>query len=121
MADKIAPPEAPELLPPALRERWQQTWIKAFKQAVVDHPGDETTQRAVAARDANRVLSPDEPTTYEEAMALQDWEVLFRGEKNSKFCVVLINSKKFYFDIPKSAAKSAAAATTGQNGNGAQK
>jgi hypothetical protein len=120
MADVIKAPEAPGLLPANLQERWKQTWIKAFKQALVDHPGDEPTQRAVAARDANRVLSPDEPTTYEEALALQDWEVLFRGEKNGKFCVVLINSKKFYFDIPVKAATTAESTDAKKNGAGSK-
>lgn len=99
----IQAPAAPENLPEKLKAQWKQNWIKEFKQAVVDHPGDETTQRAVAARAANRMLNPDEPTSYEEAMALEPWQVLFRGDKNGRLCVVLINTKKFYFDYPKGA------------------
>jgi hypothetical protein len=129
MAEIQAPP-APSFLPPAVAEQWRKTWIKEFKQALIDHEGDETEQRAVANRAANRVLHPDYPQTYEEAMALPDWQCLFRGEKNGKLVVILISARsdqthedgklkaKFHFDIPAKAAKRLAQESKNGNGGG---
>lgn len=101
MADQITVPAAPEVLPEKEQAHWKQTWLKEFKQAQLDHPGDETQQRAVAARVANRALNPDNPETYEQAIALPAWQCVSRVEKNGRLSVVVINSKKFSFDVPK--------------------
>lgn len=104
MAD-IKVPEAPAVLPAELQAQWKKTWLKEFKQAQIDKPNDETEQVAIANKLANRILSPDEPESYEEAMALPAWQCLFRGEKNGKLWVTLINAKKFSFDIPPAKAE----------------
>lgn len=109
MADQIPVPAAPEVLPEQNQAQWKQTWLKEFKQAQLDHSGDETQQRAVATRIANRALNPDDPETYEQAIALPAWQCVSRVEKNGKLFVVVINSKKFSFDVPAKAPKSAAA------------
>jgi hypothetical protein len=105
--NKIQIPAAPNI-PGFTREmqrKWESDFAKAFKQALVDHPGDEITQRAVATREANRVFRVEAPTSYEEAMAIEDHKVLFRGNSaNGRFCVITIDGKKHYFDAPKEAA-----------------
>jgi hypothetical protein len=107
MADHIPVPAAPEVLPEKDQAQWKQTWVKEFKQAQIDHPGDDTAQRAMATRIANRALNPDEPGSYEQAAALPAWQCVARAERNGKLSVVLINSKKFSFNVPAKAAKSA--------------
>jgi hypothetical protein len=118
MDPEITIPDAPALLPAELQQQWKKTWLKEFKQAQIDHPGDEPEQQSTAARMANRLLSPDEPESYEDAIAMPNWQCMQRIEKNGKLWVVTINGKKFSFDIPAS-AKSAAAAkpVTSSNGN----
>jgi hypothetical protein len=116
MADQIKVPAAPEVLPEKEQAQWKQTWLKEYKQAQLDHPGDETAQRAISTRIANRALNPDDPESYEQAIALPAWQCVSRGEQNGKFFVVLINSKKFAFDVPAKVAKAAAA----RNGAGAK-
>jgi hypothetical protein len=113
MEKEIPIPDAPRLLPTQHQVEWKKTWLKEFKQAQVDHDGDESKQRAVATRAANRVLNPDDPTSYEEAEALPDWQVVSRVIKNGKLFVVLINSKKFSFEIP--AGKSDAGSGKGKD------
>ena len=117
MPDEIKVPPAPAVLPAKLQEQWKKTWLKEFKQAQIDKPNDETEQVAIANKLANRILSPDEPESYEEAMALPDWQIMHRGEKKGKLWVVLINAKKFSFDIPpEKAAKPSVSASS--NGSG---
>ena len=105
MADQIQLPAAPEVLPEKEQAVWKQTWLKEFKQAQIDHAGDETAQRTVATRIANRALNPDDPQSFEDAVALPAWQCVSRVEKDGKLSVVLINSKKFFFDVPKAAVR----------------
>jgi hypothetical protein len=109
--EKIQAPEAP-ILPgfsDEKRAEWQQSWIDAFSQAQVDHPGDETTQRAVATREANRILRVKEPKTYDDAMKLKDWQIVKRVEEGGNLKVVTIDGKKYVFSLPPARAAAAKA------------
>jgi hypothetical protein len=122
--EKVQIPAAPSLpgFDAERQARWRSDWAKAFKQAQVDHPGDEITQRAVATREANRVLRVEEPSSYEEAIALEDFRVLYRGNApNGKFCVVTIDGKKYYFDVREVRAPETAAEKDGGKKSDAKK
>lgn len=94
-------------------KKWKSDWVKAFKQAVVDFPGDEIAQRTVATREANRMFRVEHPASYGEAVALPARHVIFRGNTASgKFGVVTIDGKKHYFDVPAARAEEAAPAKT---------
>lgn len=104
-----------------MRAQWRSNWQKAFKQAQIDHPGDDITQRAVATREANRVFRVDEPTSYEEAMALEDFKVLDRKPvAGGKLAVVTIDGKKYSFDVPAAAAAAPEAEEKKQSGGRAR-
>src|SRR6266852_3375972 len=108
-AAKINVPEPPNLpgLPESKRRDWRETYAKAFKQALIDHPADEIEQRATAMREANRIFSVDEPANYKDAMALADWQVLYRAERDGHLKVVTIDAKKYSFPIPEKAVSPA--------------
>jgi hypothetical protein len=109
-SEKVQVPAAPSLpgFDSAAQAKWRSEWLKAFKQAQVDHQGDEITQRAVATREANRVFRVEAPASYEEAAAIEDFKVLYRGmAPNGKFCVVTIDGKKHYFEAPAAPAAEA--------------
>ena len=127
MTVQIQIPDAPTLLGFSEKRRaeWKQSWVDAFTQAQVDHPGDETTQRAVATREANRIFRVKEPKTYEEAMRLEDWQIVKRVEEGANLKVVTIDGKKYLLPIPPARASSnaqqedkGAAANNGSGGTG---
>lgn len=91
-------------VPESKRREWTETYAKAFRQAQVNSPADETAQRAAAAQRANQIFEVEPPASYEEAAALAPWQVQFRGEANGKFWVITIDHKKYSFDLPAPAA-----------------
>jgi hypothetical protein len=99
---KIEAPAAPNLtgFPEKLRERWQDNYAEALRQAQVDHPGDDIQQRAVATREANRVFRVPELKSYRAAMDLEPWQVLHRKEDATQLKVVTIDGKKYSFPVP---------------------
>lgn len=109
MAEKTNVPAVPhfEGMPRDFASRWETAFVKALRQAEINHPGDETEQRAVATREANRLFAVEEPETYEQAVALEPWKVLQRRESEGKLKLVTIEGKKYSFAIParKEAAK----------------
>ncbi len=125
MADKVNVPAAPhfEGMPRDFAARWEQIWAKAFKAAEVNHPGDETEQRAVATREANRLFAVDEPENYEQAMAIEGWKVLHRGASGGVLKLVTIDGKKYSFPVPapESEKKAAGGPPAGAGGGSAAK
>src|SRR6266404_924705 len=109
MAEKTNVPAAPyfEGMPRDFAGRWRQEYVKALKQAEVNYPGDETEQRAVATREANRLLAVDEPESYEEAMAIEEWKCLHRKPFGNELKLVTINGRKYSFPIPEEKPKQA--------------
>jgi hypothetical protein len=102
MAEKSNVPTAPHFpgMPRDFAGRWEMAYAKAFRQAEVNHPGDETEQRAVASREANRLFAVDEPENYDQAMAIEDWKVLHRQQMGSLLKLVTIDGKKYSFPVP---------------------
>ncbi len=102
MADKVNVPAAPHFggMPRDFAGRWEQVWAKAFRAAEVNYPGDETEQRAVATREANRLFAVDEPENYEQAMGIENWKVLHRQPSGGVLKLVTIDGKKYSFPIP---------------------
>ena len=94
-----APPQFPGM-PKDFAGRWTVAYARAFKQAEQNHPGDETEQRAVATREANRLFAVDEPENYEQAMAIESWKVLHREPFGNVLKVVTIDGKKYAFPLP---------------------
>jgi len=121
MAEKSNVPAAPQFpgMPRDFAARWENAYVRAFKQAEVNHPGDDTEQRAVATREANRLFAVYEPESYEEAMAIESWKVLHRDEFGTELRVVTIDGKKYRFPLP--ARKAEAASKGGAPANGAGK
>jgi hypothetical protein len=95
--------------------QWQLAYQKALKQAEVNYPGDETEQRAVASREANRLFAVDEPETYEQAMAIEPWKCLHRQVFGNVLKVVTIDGKKYSFPIPAEPEKKAVAKGGGKD------
>ncbi len=110
MEEKINVPAVPELqgLPESKKQEWRDGYARAFKQAQVDHPEDPLEQRATAVREANRIFRVGEVASYEQAMALPDWQVHINGdgtrarfERNGELRLVTIDGGKFSFPIPR--------------------
>jgi aspartyl/asparaginyl beta-hydroxylase (cupin superfamily) len=112
MADeKVVIPEVPELhgalapLPEAKRKEWREAYARGLKQAKLDRAEDPTEQARMARKEANRVYWIDEPTSYEEATRLQDWQLMARVERGGQLIIVTVHQHKRYsFPIPQKAA-----------------
>jgi len=117
---KIAVPEAPGILPAALQEKWRATYEKTFTQSESDSPNEPGVHPQIALRAANALLAFDKPKSYAEAMAMPDWQIVKREERDGKLIVVTIEARgkstrekdgtirvdsKFVFDIPAKKAK----------------
>jgi hypothetical protein len=87
-------------LPENRRAEWREAYAKAFEQSMVDAPGDESTARQSAQRDANRLFRVGKPATYKAARALGDWQLISRKEASGKFSGVTIDGARFSFDVP---------------------
>lgn len=110
-------PNPPGSLPDAVQEKWKKAYAAAFAQAKNDEPdGPESAWRHVANREANKVLRFIDPSNYDEAMALEDWQVIRREEQKTASGVVLKvvtrHGRGFSFPVPPKKA-------TAKNGNGA--
>jgi hypothetical protein len=92
-------PAAPKFLPAAVQKKWQDAYEKALKQAAIDHPEDESQQRAIATKEANRLLVVPAPESAEDIDALEDWQVLTKGTKNGQTFVVTADGRKYSFPV----------------------
>jgi hypothetical protein len=92
-------PAAPKFLPAAVQKKWQDAYEKALKQAAIDHPEDESQQRAIATKEANRLLVVPAPESAKDIDALADWQVLTRGTKNGQKFVVTADGRKYSFPV----------------------
>jgi len=103
----VAIPEPPAGwgMPEVWKKKWQAAYAAGLKQARIDSPNDESTQRQTALREANRILFV-EPANYREAMALEDWQVMKREEVNGNLHVVTAFGRKYDFAVPARGAAS---------------
>src|SRR5947209_20118110 len=103
MAEKetVLVPEAHPVLPERLQKRWQKTWLEAYNAAKNEENLDEAGRQQLANKEANRLLRVTAPKTHEDALALEDWQVHRKVEKNGKLHIVTIDGRKYSFDVPK--------------------
>jgi hypothetical protein len=119
-------PLAPEVvgalapLPESKRHEWRQLYSAALKQAKVDSPGDSIAQRQAANKEANRIFRIGEITTYKQAAALEDWQLMKRQEIGGRLHIVTIDGKGYWVDVP-SSVDAGASQSEGGKGKGAGK
>jgi hypothetical protein len=68
-------------IPEEVREQWKKAYRAAFDEVLKNRAGDHDprTQHQVARQKANeQVLQARHPQTYDQALALPDWQVLTR-------------------------------------------
>jgi hypothetical protein len=96
---KDKPPEIAGA-PRDLQRQWQGIYDKELAQAKVDSPNDPHAQTQAARRAANRLISVDPPENYAAAMKLEPWKFLKREAADGKLCIVTIDGKKLFYDVP---------------------
>jgi hypothetical protein len=102
--DVVKIPDAPAGIPPAVAKKWKEVYSQALIEAANDCPNDAIQQKQAALREANRLLRVPEPKSHADAVALADWHVMHREEKDGHLRVVTIEGKKFKFPVPKKSA-----------------
>lgn len=80
----ISIPDAPKHLDKKAKKQWEDKYVAALKQAQIDHPDNESTQRAAATKEANKMLAVPAPETAEDIDKLADWQVLVRETRTNK-------------------------------------
>jgi hypothetical protein len=100
---KLVIPEASKLMPPAMQKKWKATYAEAFEEAKASGQGAESDWHQAARCEANRLLKVPVPKTYEDAMALPDWQCVLRKTEGGVLKLVTIDGRKYTFDVPKKA------------------
>jgi hypothetical protein len=91
-------------------KQWAAAYTKAFAQAKLDYPDNESAQRTVALKSANALLAVPAPTSADEIAKLQEWQVLLREDRTIKsvptrVCVT-VDGRKYAFPIADTAPQS---------------
>lgn len=99
----ISIPAAPSHLPEKAAQQWQAAFVKAFKQAQLDTPGNERAQRVAALKTANSMLAVPAPTCADDINKLEGWQVIKRGTRvvagvEEAFCVTS-DGRKYVFPV----------------------
>lgn len=81
MATETNIPSAPTYLPKKQAAEWRKRYADALKEAQTDFPDDESQQRIVAMKEANKLLRVPAPASAAEIDKLEDHQVIKRGEK----------------------------------------
>lgn len=108
MSTSVVIPSAPNHMSDKAQKQWSNAYTKAFAQAKLDYPNNESTQRSAAFKAANALLAVTAPTSAAEIDKLEDWQVLLRETRTIKgeevrFCVTA-DGRKYSFPVV-SAAK----------------
>lgn len=108
------PATAPAHLPEHVQRKWTDLHRKAFAQAKIDHPGNESAQRTVALKAANALLAVPAPASASDIDKLEEWQVQKRETKtvNGKAHRVCVTSDGRKYSHPVTA--NATAATKGK-------
>jgi hypothetical protein len=111
MAEKVTIPEAPKHLTGKAKKQWQDSYAKAHQQAQIDYPEDASAQRRAATKEANKMLAVPAPNSAKEIDALEEWQVLMRGEREidgvkHRVCVTT-DGRKYTHPIDAKAVKAA--------------
>jgi hypothetical protein len=88
-------------LPESKRREWRDTYAKALKQAKIDVPEGGMEQRARALKEANRMFRVDEPLSYQDAMAMEPWQLMKRQQEGLRLHIVTIDGNGLWFDVPR--------------------
>jgi hypothetical protein len=94
------------IFPTQSRNQWTAAYKKALQQAAAEFPENESAQRGIATKEANRLLAVAPPQSAKDIDALEDWQVLTRGVKDGKAFAVTIDGRKYSFPVAKAAKKS---------------
>jgi hypothetical protein len=110
MATVSVIPNAPEHMSDKAAKQWAAAYTKAFTQAKLDYPDNESAQRTVALKSANALLAVPAPTSADEIAKLQEWQVLLREDRTIKnvptrVCVT-VDGRKYAFPIADAAPQS---------------
>ena len=108
---KIEIPEPHPGLPAEVQKKWKAVYAAAFAEAQNDWPEDSTMQKQESMRAANKILRVPDPTSYAEAMKLEDWHFILRAPSDDGKTLRLVtrHAKKFTFPIPEKEQKPAEA------------
>ena len=97
-------PDAPTHLSDKAAKLWAATYTKAFAQAKIDTPDNDSAQRTAALKAANALLAVPAPTSAAEIDALDDWQFLTRGTRSANGVdtrfVVTTDGRKYSFPVP---------------------
>ncbi len=74
-------PAAPRYLPKAQKAAWGKRYEEAYKEAQLSFPGDASSQRITALKEANKLLRVPAPKNAAEIDKLEAHHVIKRGEK----------------------------------------
>jgi hypothetical protein len=85
-------PPLRRILPDAIQEKWTAAYKKGFSKPPRDHPENESAQRGIATKEANRLLAVPPPQSAKDIDALEDWQVLTRGVKDGKAFAVTMTA-----------------------------
>jgi hypothetical protein len=111
---EITIPTPPAGLPPELQEKWKKLYIAGYRESQESRGSKLAPDRMAllehhhaGLREANRIQHVDMPQTYEEAIALQGWQLLTRKVvpanvtgRGDELAGVTIDGKKFSFPVP---------------------
>ena len=106
--EEIAIPAPPAFLPPQVAEQWKQLYLRGYRESQESQPNiapdrlADLTHRHAGLREANRLTHIEMPQTYEQALALEDWQLLpgSRKVRMGELIGVTIDGKKFSFTVP---------------------
>ncbi len=100
-------PQAPANLPDKVKTKWEAAYRDAFTEAQRDEPEHSALWAGRALRAANKVLHFAEPATYDQAMALEDWQFIHRdvAQDGKSLNVVTIHGQKYSFPVQASKQK----------------
>lgn len=100
----VAVPDAPKHLDDKAKKQWQDSYTRAFAQAKIDYPENESAQRTAATKEANKMLAVPAPESADDIDALKDWQVLIRETRTSadgsqmRVCVTA-DGRKYSFPV----------------------
>lgn len=71
-------------VPEDVQAKWKKAYAEAYESAGGTEGVDESTAKALGLREANRLIRVKEPKSYEDAVAVPDWQVMKREELSYK-------------------------------------
>ncbi|GEM_PF-1386249 len=69
-------------IPDEIVEKWKKVYAETYGASGDDDQGDDSTRKAAALREANRLIRVKTPKSYEDAAAIPDWQLMLKEEVN---------------------------------------